>query len=86
MSQVVDTLLAVAVMVLILFFGMSILQAQTDTSEARSCKDEIVAELENSGYNPAVVNECIRPGKGKRICVIRIAVPEGKRKSNLYIR
>lgn len=63
MSQVVDTLLAVAVMVLILFFGMSILQAQTDTSEARSCKDEIVAELENSGYNPAVVNECIRRAK-----------------------
>lgn len=63
MAQVVDTLLAVAVMTLLLFFGAGILQAQTDISEARSCKDEIVSELENSGYNPAVINECIRQAK-----------------------
>lgn len=60
MSHIVDTLLAVAVMVLIMFFGMSIAQAQVNISEARSCKEEIIAELENGAYNPAVINECIR--------------------------
>ena len=60
MSHIVDTLLAVAVMVLIMFFGISIAQAQVNISEARSCKEEIIAELENSEYNPAVINECIR--------------------------
>ena len=69
MSHIIDTMLAVFMLVLVMLFGTSIVQAQVSISEVKDCKEEIAAELKCSNYNPNVINECIRQAQANRFTI-----------------
>jgi hypothetical protein len=52
--------MAVFVIAFMVLFGTSIVNAQINTGQARSYKNDVIAELENSDYNPIVISDCVR--------------------------
>lgn len=63
MSQIIDAFMGVFMMVFMLLFGTSLVDSQVDTAQARSYKNSVIAELENSDYNPLVIKDCISQAK-----------------------
>ena len=59
MSQVFKVFMGVFFLVLLLLTGVGIISAQLDVTAALDYKADIVTELENSNYNPQVINACI---------------------------
>lgn len=78
MSQVFKTFMGVFFILMLLMLGMGIISAQIDVSDALDYKSDIIAELENSNYNPSVLNSCIRQAEENGYSLeIKTYVPGG---------
>lgn len=60
MSQAIKAFMGVFFLLMLLLLGVGILSAQMDVSDALNYKSDMIAEIENSNYSPAVLNACIR--------------------------
>lgn len=60
MSQIIKAFTGVFFLLLFVMLGSGIISAQLESARAREYKDAVVAEIENSGFNPNVMNSCIR--------------------------
>lgn len=82
MEHVIDAFMAVVVLVLMMQFGTGVVSAQTAVAEARACKDEIVAQLEDSGFHPDVVNSCITAAENNGYGISVTVYRDGEEKKN----
>lgn len=60
MGQIVKTFLGIALGMILMVSGMSVLQMQADSTAARNFKNDVLSEMESSDYNPDVINACFQ--------------------------
>lgn len=60
MKHIVSAFSMLAVLILNLMVGTVLLSVSAKAAEAKEYKAEVVAEIENSNFNPHVIADCIR--------------------------
>lgn len=58
MGQIVKTFLGIAFAMIVMVTGISVIDMQADGTGARNFKNDVIAELETSDFNPDVINAC----------------------------
>ncbi len=60
MSQIIKAFTGMFFLLLLVLLGNGIVVAQLESAVAREYKDAVIAEIENSNFNPLVMDACIR--------------------------
>lgn len=58
MEQIIKTFLGIVFAMIVMMTGISVINVQTDGTNARDFKNDVISELENSDFNPDIINEC----------------------------
>lgn len=59
MEKIIGAFSTLLVLLFVIFSSAALINAASDASAAKEFKADVIAELENSDFNPYVVNECI---------------------------
>lgn len=59
MEKIVSTFSTLFVLLFVIFAGAALLTVSADVAAAKEYKADVIAEIENSDFNPYVINECI---------------------------
>lgn len=58
MKQIIGTYGSLIILLLLIFLCMSMNVAPVETAEAKEFKASVIAEIENSNFNPNVIDAC----------------------------
>lgn len=59
MEKVISAFSTLFVLLLLILGGAALITVGADVAAAKEYKADVIAEIENSNFNPYVVNECI---------------------------
>lgn len=59
MEKIIGAFSTLLVLLFLVFGSTALINAASDAAAAKEFKADVIAEMENSDFNPYVVNECI---------------------------
>lgn len=63
MRNIIGAFSALVILVLNLFLCISVSSASAAVSVAKEYKADVIAEIENSNFNPGVINACVQQAR-----------------------